>query len=162
MSSEPRASPARSVGAFSLIETLIAGAMLGLVSAALLSTMSYAAGEAARTRARGIASTDAHAQMERIVGLLQIASNAAATDAELCALLKAPTGPFDTSGGGAVTGTCPFLSATGIPIQGTALRRAVSLTSEDLGAGHPGLHVRIVISGSVLLTPLDFDTHVRR
>lgn len=154
MSSEPRA--------FSLIETMVAGVMLSLMAAALLSTMSYAASESARTRMRGIAATDANAQIERIIGLFQTASVSGASDAERCALLTAPSGPFDVAGGGTLSGTCPFLSASNIPVQGTAMRRSIQLIDEDLGDNHPGLHVRIVLSGPLLLTPLDFDTHVRR
>ena len=150
MSSEPRA--------FSLIETMVAGVMLSLMAAALLSTMSYAASESARTRMRGIAATDANAQIERIVGLFQTASVSGATDAERCALLTAPSGPLDVAGGGTLSGTCPF-SLTPLAV---GQERSVQLINEDLGDNHPGLHVRIVLSGPLLLTPLDFDTHVRR
>lgn len=150
------------VAGFSLIETMIAGAMLSLVAAALLSTMSYAASESSRTRMRGIAATDANAQIERILGLLQTTSNSGGTDADFCALLTAPSGPLDVTGGGTLTGSCPFFTATNIPVQGTAMRRSIQLLDENLGSGHPGLHIRIVLSGPLFVTPLDFDTHVRR
>lgn len=134
--------------------------MLSLIATALLTTMSYAASESGRNRVRAIASSDANAQLERTLGLLQV--GAAGTEADRCALLTAVGGPFDVASGGTLTGTCPLFTASNVPVQGSALRRTISLTSEDIGTGHPGLHVRIVVSGSQLLRPLTFDTHVRR
>ena len=141
-----------------MLETMVAAAMLGLIAAGLMTTMSFAAAQNARTRMHALGSTEANATMERIIGTLQVGTSTARTEAQLCELLKA--GPLSVAGGGAITGACPALTLSGAPVQRTAMRKQVALVSEAVGS-RPGLRVIITISGPQLMRDLVFTTHVR-
>ena len=149
----------KSERAFSLIETLVAAAMLGLIAAGLMTTMSFAATQNARTRVHALAATEGQAAMDRLVGTLQVASSTSRSDAQLCELLVA--GPLSAAGGGTAGGTCPALSLTSASVQGTAIRKTITLTDASIGS-RPGLLATITISGPQLLRDLVFKTHVRR
>ncbi|MDP2339880.1 MAG: hypothetical protein Q8O67_02895 [Deltaproteobacteria bacterium] len=145
-------------GGFSLLETMVAAGMLGVIAAGLMTTMSFAAGQNARTRQNALASTEAAAAMERFIGILGVATTTARTPAQLCLLLAA--GPMSTAAGGTTTGTCPALTLSNAPVQGTAMRKRIDLVEEAVGA-RPGLKVKITVTGPALLRPLVFTTHLR-
>lgn len=148
---------------FSLIETMVAGAMLGIIGASALSTMSFAATEAANSRVRTLASADAQAQLDRIVIMAGLVTN---DDARRCALFRAAGGPMDATTGGTVSGTCPVavgdtLAVRDIPIPSTSLRRNVTLQAANIGKA-PGLLVTVEVAGVQLPTPIVIRTHVKR
>jgi hypothetical protein len=145
----------RAIRAFSLLETMVAAAMLGIIAAGLMTTMSFAAGQNARTRQNALASTEAQAAMERFIGILSVATTTQRTPAQLCEMLAA--GPM---AGGTTTGTCPGLTMADAPVQGTAMRKRIDLVEEAVGS-RPGLKVTITITGPALLRALVFTTHLR-
>lgn len=142
---------------------MVAGALLGLISATVLSTMSFAAGEVTKTRVRAVAAADAQAQLDRLVIMSTIIRG---DDAVRCALLKVAGAPMDTTTGGVVSGTCPLvtgdtLSVTGIPIPSSSLTRNVTLAAANLG-NVPGLLMTLTVNGAGLSTPVSILTHVKR
>lgn len=149
--------------AFSLIETMVAGAILGLISTAVLSTMWFAAAEVARTRVRAVAAADAQAQLDRIVIMTTVVRG---DDAVRCALLQVAGAPMDTTTGGTLSGTCPLVTGdtlvvTGIPIPSSTLKRSVTLAAANLGNA-PGLLMTITVDGDQLPAPITISTHVKR
>ena len=134
---------------------MIAAGMLGVIAAGLMTTMSFAAGQNARTRQNALASSEATAAIERFVGILSVATTTARTPAQLCLMLAA--GPM---AGGTQSGTCPALTVVDAPVQGTAMRKRIDLVEEAVGA-RPGLKVKITITGPALLRALVFTTHLR-
>jgi type II secretory pathway pseudopilin PulG len=151
---------------FSLLETMVAGAILVLVAAGVLSVTSYSITASARTRVRGIAAADAQAQLDRMVIMSGVLGNAGGTDAQRCALFESANGPMDATTGGTAAGTCP--GATGsvrtvsnIPIPKSTLKRKVSIEGRDIGAV-PGLVMTVEVSGADLSTPISVTTQVKK
>ncbi len=166
-------SGSRALGGFSLIEVMIAAALLGLIGAGVLTSITFAQQEAARTRARTYASSDAQTVIDRMLVLSGVARAAGAaggdTTTVLCNLFKAAGGPMDVSGGGTLTvNSClttpgPSLTATNIPLTRSSLRRTVSVVPETLGI-KPGLRITVRVSGGQLPPPgfIQIESHVTR
>jgi prepilin-type N-terminal cleavage/methylation domain-containing protein len=145
---------------FSLVEVMIAAALLGLIGAGSLSAIQFAQAESGRTRARTVASSDAQTTIDRILNISVAATNAAGlvatqteADTMLCSLLTASGGPLETTGGGTLSvSSCPTLTVTGVPVSNTSLKREVSIVPITLGTS-TGLEVKVRVSGGQLPSP---------
>ena len=151
---------------FSLIEVMIAAAILALIGSAVLSTMSFSANAIIKTRMRTFASDDASTQLDRMLIMSGVATNARATDANRCSLFTAAGGPMDSTTGGTVTGACPTtvgtsLAVSGIRIAGTTLKRKVTLTSALIGT-RSGFLISVEVSGPQLPTPIVISSQIRK
>jgi prepilin-type N-terminal cleavage/methylation domain-containing protein len=151
----------RSVRGFSLIETMIAAAILGVISAAVLFTLKFSIDQTSKTRLRTLAAADAAQTLDRMVVLGNVAPN----DDIFCALLTAAGGPMDAAVG-TRTGSCPtavgdVLSVDNIPIGNTALRRRVDLEGVQLGS-KLGLGVTIRVTGVTTASPVFIRSQIQK
>jgi len=163
----PRLSRARR--GFSLIEVMIAGALLGLIGTGSLTAIQMAAQQAAQTRARTFAALESQTVIDRVMALDQLVSTAGAliaNDTEMgtvfCSLLTAPDGPLDKLGGTTV-GVCPELVVQNMKIPGSTLKRDVKIDAEPLGAVS-GYIITVRVTGGQLPAPgyVETTTMVRR
>jgi prepilin-type N-terminal cleavage/methylation domain-containing protein len=131
---------------FSLIETMVAAAILAVVASAVVSVVGFAAREAGNARIRSVAAANARESLDRIFQAVQTATHHFATDAELCALLRSAGGPMDAGVPAIVTSNaCPDLTVTGIPIAQTPLTRDVAI--QAVATVPRTLNVQVTING---------------
>lgn len=138
---------------FSLIETMIAAALLGVIAAAVVMVLSFASREAGGSRLRTIAATNARETLDRIHFAVQVAGHHGFDDTALCSLLTSPGAPMDDASPATVTGACPSLASltvAGIRIPETTLTRTVTVAV----AGTPlmvSINVQIWNAGTMLV-----------
>lgn len=147
--------------AFSLIETMVASAVLSIISASLLASMSFSSSGIAAGRVRAVAAADAQAQLDRML----IMSGVSTSDATRCGLYTAAGGPMDAITG-TLAGACPtttggVMTVSNIPIGTTAVTRTVKLTAIDLGIAK-GWGIEIVVKGPQLKNPIVVTTQIKR
>lgn len=136
---------------------MIAAALLALIGASLLSTMTFAAKSASKTRARSVASAEANRIIDQLYLYMQIASAKSVDVARFCDLVKAAGGPLGPS----ATGTCPNLTVSGRAVEGSTLAADVVLASQNLGT-KPGLFVTVTVRSPELADPVVVHSHLRR
>ncbi|MDP2346052.1 MAG: prepilin-type N-terminal cleavage/methylation domain-containing protein [Deltaproteobacteria bacterium] len=136
---------------FSLIEVMVSLAMVGLLGAGAFTLVSATSAATAAARTRAAATADAIATIDRVLNLAGVAS-AYGGPLPFCALVQGPGGPMDAAAG-TVTGTCPTLSVTGIPITSTELRRSVEIETAAIGAA-TGLRLTVTATGPGLAKPV--------
>jgi prepilin-type N-terminal cleavage/methylation domain-containing protein len=148
---------------FSLIETMIAAALLGLIGAAVATVLSFAAREAGQSRLRTIASANARETLDRVAQTVRLAEHHRMTDAGLCALLEYAAGPMDKAAPATQAGACPNRTIGNIAIPGTLIRRQVQITALAANANEPRRYqVDVTISGTGLTNPVTARTIVLR
>lgn len=147
--------------AFSLIETMVASAVLSVIGVSLLASMSFSSSEIAATRVRAVAAADAQAQLDRML----IMSGVTTDDTKRCALYTAAGGPMDATVG-TVSGTCPtttgsVMTVSNIRIGTTAVTRTVTLTAISFGDAK-GWQIGIEVNGPQLTHPITVTSQIKR
>jgi prepilin-type N-terminal cleavage/methylation domain-containing protein len=140
---------------FSLVEVMVAAAVLGLIATAVVQTLGFVARSNNDARVRTTAAVEAKATLDRIALMRAGARSVGADAAQVCALLEAADGPMDaTNRGGTASGTCPYRKVANIPTGQPGLRRTVEISEEPFGRA-TGLRVTVTVglaSGTQLST----------
>ncbi len=136
--------------AFSLIETMVSAALVGILGSGALSLASHVFSRGADERQRALATADATATIDRISQLVSVAAPHGGAP-RFCELLATTGGPLE--GGAAPTGTCPERSSSNIPVAGTRLKRAVTILSSNFG-GSGAYVVTVTVTGPSLAKPV--------
>lgn len=148
---------------FSLIETMIAAALLGLVGAAVATVLSFAARESGLSRLRTIAAAQTRETLERVAHSVRLAQHHGIADADLCALLEGSGGPMDASAPATTLGACPDRTVSGIPVPGTQLAVQASITVIPAAGTVPRRYSIIVtVDGGELPAPISASTIIVR
>jgi prepilin-type N-terminal cleavage/methylation domain-containing protein len=139
---------------FSLIEVMVAAAVLGLIAAGVVETLRTVARVNADARMRAAAAVEVRATLDRVAMMRAGARSVGASPEQICSLLEAAGAPMDATTGGQASGTCPQRTVRLIPTSQTGLLRTVSLREELFGRTQ-GLRVTVTVgrrSGVVLAT----------
>lgn len=146
-----------SVRAFSLLEVMMACAMVGLLGAGAMSIVHIAGNQTAASRQRARATSDALSTIDRVFSSLG-AFDPASGPTKLCELLESADGPMATTTPATASGTCPHRIVAGIPI-GNGLQRRVEVAPTTVGAVS-GQTVTVIITGDGLDKPVSLSTQL--
>lgn len=139
---------------FSLVEVMVAAAVLSLIGAGVVQTMQFVARSNNDSRVRATAAVEAKATLDRVAMVRAGARSVGADATQVCAMLEAAGGPMDATTGGTASGTCPYRTVANIPTGVPGLRRTVAISEESFGRSS-GLRVTVSVglaSGTPLAT----------
>ena len=139
---------------FSLVEVMIAAAVLSLIGAGVVQTLQFVARSNNDSRVRATAAVEAKATLDRVAMVRAGARSVGADQQQVCDMLEAAGGPMDATTGGTASGTCPFRTVENIPTGAPGLRRTVAISNEPFGRSD-GLRVTVTValaSGTALAT----------
>ena len=144
--------------AFSLMEIMVAGAMVTLLGAGALSLMSFLHSQSRLETSRALAVADAQTTIDRVFGIASITS-AYASSTALCEALEAAGGPLDTTTGAVATGTCPNVTVSGVPVASSTMLKTVAISTVTVDAGS-AQQVVVTINGGGLRSSVVLRTLV--
>jgi prepilin-type N-terminal cleavage/methylation domain-containing protein len=136
----------KSPRAFSLIEVMVAAAIVGLVAGGVVQTLRFVADANAASRTRALAALEARATLDRVMLLRASARSVGSSDTQTCALLESAGGPMDATGSGTTaSGTCPFRKVEAIPTSSPGLVRSVEIVNEPFGRAN-ALRIKVAVA----------------
>jgi prepilin-type N-terminal cleavage/methylation domain-containing protein len=118
---------------FSLVEVIVASAVLGLIGAGVIQTLGIVARVQGEARVRTAAAVEARATLDRIAMMRAAAQSVGASATQICSLLESAGSPMDATTAARATGSCPLRTIEQIPTGESGLFRTVAVREEALG-----------------------------
>lgn len=158
MSSSSSAPRGPKPAGFSLIETMIAVAIVGFIGSGTSLLLSYNARAAAQARARITVAAEAEAVLLRMITMADL-SRIHGGSSTFCQAVVANGGPM---AGGTTSGTCPSsFTSSAAAILGSPLTRDVRIASTTIGE-HSGYEITVSVNSPRLAAPVSVSSLIPR
>lgn len=154
----PRPPSSSRLAGFSLLETMVAVAIVGFIGSGTALLLSHNAKAAAETRMRVTLAAESEAVLLRMISMADL-SRVHGGSTTFCQAVVAGSGPM---AGGTLTGTCPssYSSADAV-VENSSLKRTVSIVSTTIGE-QQGYEITVSVSSPRMAAPVSVSSLIPR